>query len=875
MVAFAACGSSAATGTKGGAAGTSPNDTMSAMDAASDTVIGDTGSSADVATDNNTTADCPGGPGCTCTQNAECDSALCLDDASVPGGRTCAGPCTDTCPATYVCAQVSSASDLVSVCVNATGRLCSPCIKSDDCKSPGLSGTTCVDEGAAGLFCGIACGGDGACPADYICAPVKTAEGTTANQCVRKPNKVEDTFGTCPCSPEATAKKAGTTCFAAVTDGSGVVIGKCAGTRQCSDKGLSNCTALPPVAETCDGVDNDCDGITDEGSCDDGKPCTVDACDAAAGCSHKPVDGGNCDADSSVCTEGDACQSGLCAPGAAKNCDDKNACTADSCNAKTGCSHSPDNGVTCDDENPCTVGEVCQDGGCASGKPKECKSTDPCLDAKCDMTGGGACVYVNKKNGASCNDGDACTKNDGCQDGACSGTQTVCNDGNPCTDDGCDPQSGCAFVLNNLPCNDNNACTDGDTCVQGVCTPKTPSACDDQNPCTSEVCDIAGGCTATDNTAACVDGSVCTVGDVCAGGKCQPGAALGCEDGNPCTVDSCDPAKGCVTGNVTGGCNDGNACTSDDNCSGGGCVPGSQVNCDDGNVCTMDSCEPASGCVHVNSSSPCEDGNVCTTGDTCAGAACVAGAITVCNDGNVCTDDTCDAVKGCVAADNSAPCSDDSVCTEGDACQGGACVGGPAKSCDDTNGCTNDACDGKLGCLHIDNGNPCDDSNACTSGDTCKFGACASGIAKDCDDQNPCTADACDTASGQCGHKPTPGNPQSCYEGPKGTVGVGICQSGIDQCDANGQSTGCVGQVLPAALEVCNGQDDTCDGTTDEGCNATSAVLAFGFTRAWLASGGGGLRLRMGAPLTPSDASSASLPVSLHWGWPGWLSPTP
>ena len=763
--------------------------------------------------------------------------------------------------------------DLISICVNGAGRLCEPCLKSDDCKAPGLSGTACVDEGALGAFCGIACKLDGDCPASFVCGTVKATEGTTTSQCVKKSTGSGDPFGVCSCDAFAAASKLGTTCFATVKDAQGNVIGKCAGTRACGAAGLADCSALPPQPETCDGVDNNCNGQTDEGTCDDGKSCTADKCDPPAGCTHTVLDGGTCDADGSVCTEGDACKGGACLAGPAKNCDDKNPCTSDSCDPKTGCAHSPDNGVACDDENPCTVGETCQAGGCAAGKPKECTSTDPCLDAKCDMTGAGACVYQKKQNGAGCNDGDACTKNDGCVDGACAGTPTACDDGNPCTDDSCDPKTGCAFTPNSLPCNDNNACTTGDTCSGGVCTPKQPSVCDDGNPCTSEVCDIAGGCTSTDNTAACVDGSVCTVGDVCKGGACQPGKPLVCDDGNPCTTDSCDPLKGCVTADASGPCSDGNACTSGDSCGGGVCLAGSQTNCDDGNVCTQDSCEPVSGCVHGNNMAPCSDGNVCTTSDGCANGACVAGSLTVCNDGNICTDDACDAVKGCVTSYNKAVCDDGSVCTTGDACALGVCVGGAAQSCDDQNICTSDSCDAKLGCEHVDVPGSCDDGSACTLGDACAAGKCVGGAAKSCDDKNACTSDSCDTGTGACGHTPLPGNPQTCYDGPAGTSGVGICKAGIDQCDANGQPTGCIGEVVPAAIEACNGLDDNCNGVTDEGCDATSVELRFGFTRA-LMTDTATLRLRMGAPLTPVSTDT-TLPISLRWGWPEWLLPTP
>ena len=62
-------------------------------------------------------------------------------------------------------------------------------------------------------------------------------------------------------------------------------------------------------------------------------------------------------------------------------------------------------------------------------------------------------------------------------------------------------------------------------------------------------------------------------------------------------------------------------------------------NCDDGNACTVDGCDPASGCFHtlVN----CDDGQICTT-DACVPATglCTHSPIS-CDDGDACTADSC------------------------------------------------------------------------------------------------------------------------------------------------------------------------------------------------------------------------------------------
>lgn len=63
----------------------------------------------------------------------------------------------------------------------------------------------------------------------------------------------------------------------------------------------------------------------------------------------------------------------------------------------------------------------------------------------------------------------------------------------------------------------------------------------------------------------------------------------------------------------------------------------------------------------------------------------------------------------------------------------------------------------------------------------------------------------------------TPPDSRPCYPGPAGTEGVGACRAGSQEC-VGGTWSRCTGAVVPAA-EVCNGQDDDCDGTTDlNGC---------------------------------------------------------
>jgi hypothetical protein len=57
--------------------------------------------------------------------------------------------------------------------------------------------------------------------------------------------------------------------------------------------------------------------------------------------------------------------------------------------------------------------------------------------------------------------------------------------------------------------------------------------------------------------------------------------------------------------------------------------------------------------------------------------------------------------------------------------------------------------------------------------------------------------------------------PRSCYTGPVGTAGAGVCKAGTQACDATGHwATTCLNEIKPT-VESCNTMDDDCDGVVD------------------------------------------------------------
>jgi len=763
----------------------------------------------------------PGDPcddGSVCTSDDACSNGYCAGEALDCDDDE---PCTvDSCNALDGCQNAAEADAVIcddgDECTTAdtcTGGVC----KGDgvDCDD----GNPCTDD---------SCTLEDGCFHAANTAPCDDGDACTTNDACLGNTCVPGAPLLCndnnPCTDDAC--DAGTGCTTTNN------------TAPCSDKNL--CT----LNDQC--KDGGCAG-TSTLDCDDGNVCTDDSCDAVSGCDHldnvAPCEDGN------DCSEGDLCTEGLCVGGEStcgceadadcaefedgdvcngtlicdKNsfpfsckvdldtvvvCDttDDTTCSKNTCDTGTGeCAQTAqENGLVCDDADACTTTDTCENGDCTGEGAPECDDEDPCTTDGCDADGG--CTHE-PVDGGACDDGNLCTTFDECSAGACQGTQpTDCDDNTPCTVDGCGALTGCTHVNVGLPCSDNDACTTSDICFQGDCVGKGAPDCDDGSPCTADSCASAqGGCVNAPVDGDCDDGDECSTSDVCDAGVCAPGPALECDDNNVCTTDLCNPFVGCVSTPNEGACSDGNECTAGDHCTLGVCQFTGQTQCDDSNDCTTELCDPATGCVVTNNTKPCDDSNSCTTSDTCKDGACKGTVPANCNDNNPCTDDLCDPTDGgCKNLNNSQLCDDGDPCTTLDPCVDGECQTGQPLVCNDGNECTADTCTQADGCVFTNQDGACNDGDACTLGDVCESGACKAGPeGLACDDSNPCTLDSCDPLGG-CSYAPSTAD-----------------------CDDGNPCTS--GDVCNNLLCLGTGEADCDDGNvcTDDLCDVTSGCFYF------------------------------------------------
>lgn len=305
---------------------------------------------------------CPGNSGCTCKSNDDCYSGFCVE---AQNESKCATYCDSdaTCPDNFKCSQVAnSAGDTSFICVYKFPNLCRPCKTDEECKNPYMSQENhCIPyTPAEGSFCGSGCEIDADCPADYNCDEV-TLGDTTTKQC--KPRS-----GQCECTDKFKNNAYTTVCY------NENEFGKCMGERTCD----IDCNAKTPAVETCNSLDDDCNGQTD-----DVAPSTCDLTNKYGTCKGE-----------TECHNGQEKCVGTYAT--AEVCNGKD----DDCNGQT---DDDLGGATCPIQNSfgtCTGETACVDGkmGCQGQEPaaETCDGLDDNCNGQTDEEGAQDCVNYYK-----------------------------------------------------------------------------------------------------------------------------------------------------------------------------------------------------------------------------------------------------------------------------------------------------------------------------------------------------------------------------------------------------------------------------------------------------------------------------------------------
>ena len=192
----------------------------------------------------------PGEFGYPCEDSSDCLSGYCVETWQ---GKVCSEGCIDECPEDgWSCSLIANTCpDCQYICIPQFVHLCQPCKDNNECGG-GLveTGDRCVDYGPFGKFCGGECDFDSDCPENYICQDFDIG-GEVLGQC--KPES-----GVCDCSDLSVKKGLTTICY------SQNEYGICYGEKMCTPSGLSNCDAPPPKPEECNAFDDDCDGLIDD-----------------------------------------------------------------------------------------------------------------------------------------------------------------------------------------------------------------------------------------------------------------------------------------------------------------------------------------------------------------------------------------------------------------------------------------------------------------------------------------------------------------------------------------------------------------------------------------------------------------------------------
>ncbi|MDI7266580.1 MAG: hypothetical protein QME96_01125, partial [Myxococcota bacterium] len=352
-----------------------------------------------------------------------CDDRLYCTVGDTCSGGTCAGGSSRDCsPAGDAC-NLGSCDETARACIRTTlpdGAPCDDgryCTVGDRCMTGVCGGASPRDCSALQDQCNT-----GACDeTGSTCVAVPRPNDTACNDGLR-----------CTTADVCT----GGICAGAAVDCSTFTdqcnTGRCDEARGCHGDPLPAATPCNDgryctVGETC--TTGACGGGSPR-DCNDPDPCTTDSCNEGAGqCDNvlTPRPGLESPPGSPVCSDGidndcdrltDAADPDCAGCIRNEDCADGDPCTADVCSARRCANPNAPNGTSCDDGRWCTNPDTCTAGVCG-GAPRDCSALgNQCNAGRCDEAGR-RCYADPLPNGTSCDDGRWCTNPDTCTAGVC------------------------------------------------------------------------------------------------------------------------------------------------------------------------------------------------------------------------------------------------------------------------------------------------------------------------------------------------------------------------------------------------------------------------------------------------------------------------
>lgn len=563
-----------------------------------------------------------------CTQGFECDGGHCVWGRD---GKVCSVKCVHGCPENWVC-KFDGVQD---VCYPPFAALCDPCNGHADCnfKQPGNDNLCIGGNATEGKFCAEPCDSYAPCPTGHVCSQYRY--GLRGEQPEYVPLCLPEE-ALCTCSQSAVDLGLFTDCTREND------VGTCAGTRSCTETGLTSCSATVPTFEKCDGEDNDCNGEIDENlgmmncgvahclhevvACLDGQP---GPCDPTVGATPEKCNGldDDCsgvidDMGMATCGHG-VCENAVvaCIDGIAQGCQPLDAASPEVCDGlDNNCDGEVDNGlgtvvcglgVCAHEADQCVLGVLVDCDPMNGASDELCNGLDDDCDGETDeglgetSCGAALCQHtqLNCANGTwvdcdplagavaeLCNgiDDDCDGEVDNgfstttCGTGACLHTVTSCVDGVPIP---CDPMEGASEETCNGVDDDCDGQVDEElgitSCGVGVCQTSTPNCIDGQTQqCTPLAPSPPEICDGLDNDCnGQVDEGLGAT--TCGLGQCGH-TQQNCVNGQPV---ACDPMAGAQTEQCNKLDDDCDGIADEDlgvtNCGLGKCAH-SQVNCING-----------------------------------------------------------------------------------------------------------------------------------------------------------------------------------------------------------------------------------------------------------------------------------------------------